>query len=221
MRFRVIGESAIQALGAARIAADGKVVRGADHARWVRAENILREARAQARVIRDHARRDHAAERARGYREGLQEARVAQVSAIEDTLRRAREYLDGVETEMVELVMDCVREVIGELDGRERIVRIVRGALARARRQKQAVVCLHAEDVAAVQAWRDDLLAEFPCIEDLDIEASARVPRGACRIETDIGVIEAGVDEQLAALAQALRLSVAPEKAGGERDGQS
>ncbi|WP_233238518.1 HrpE/YscL family type III secretion apparatus protein [Bordetella sp. LUAb4] len=211
MRFRVVGESAPRAMGAARVAAGGKVVRASDYSRWVQAKHVLGEARVQAKAIRDHARQDHAAERERGYQEGLREARATQVAEIAETLRKARAYLDGIENEMVDLVMDCVREVIGELDPRERIVRIVRGAIARARRQKQAVLRLHTEDVSAVLAWRDDLLTEFPGIEDLDIVATAQMARGACRVETDIGVIEAGVDAQLAALEQALRRGVEPE----------
>jgi len=198
-------------MGAARVAAGGKVVRASDYSRWVSAKHVLGEARVQAKVIRDHARQEHVAERERGYQEGLREARAMQVAEMDATLRQARAYLDGIEGEMVDLVMDCVREIIGELDARERIVRIVRGALGRARRQKQAVLRLHTDDVAAVLAWRDDLLAEFPAVEDLDIVATAQMARGACRVETEIGVIEAGVDAQLAALEQALRRSVEPE----------
>ncbi|ALM86425.1 hypothetical protein ASB57_28940 [Bordetella sp. N] len=197
-------------MGAARVAAGGKVVRASDYSRWVQAKHVLGEARVQAKVIREHARRDHVAERERGYQEGLCEARASQVAEISATLQRARAYLGGIETEMVDLVMDCIREVIGEFDARERVLRIVRGALARARRQKQAVLRLHTDDVGAVLAWRADLLAEFPGVEDLEIVATAQMARGACRIETDIGVIEAGVDAQLAALEQALRRSLAP-----------
>ncbi|OWT72717.1 MULTISPECIES: HrpE/YscL family type III secretion apparatus protein [unclassified Achromobacter] len=211
MRFRVVCESAPRAMGAARVAAGGKVVRASDYSRWVRAKHVLGEARVQAKVIRDHAREEHVAERERGYQEGLREARAVQVAEIDATLRQARAYLDAIEGEMVDLVMDCVREIIGELDAGERIVRIVRGALGRARRQKQAVLRLHTDDVATVLAWRDDLLAEFPAVEDLDIVATAQMARGACRVETEIGVIEAGVDAQLAALEQALRRSVEPE----------
>ncbi len=205
MRFRVVGVSEPGAMGAARLAAGGKVLRAADYTRWVQARNLLDEAAAEAEVLRERALRDHAAERERGYREGIEQARGDQVEAIADTLLRARVYLDGIEDEMVDLVMDCVREVIGELDRRETVLRVVRGALARARRQKQAVLRVHTEDIAAVLAWRDDLLAQFPGIEDLDIVATAQIAQGACRVETDIGVIEAGVQTQLAALETGLR----------------
>ncbi|MFC4275302.1 HrpE/YscL family type III secretion apparatus protein [Achromobacter aloeverae] len=219
MRFRVIGASRPRTLDAARVAVEGKVLRASDYSRWVRASDLLSAAGAQARAMQEQARRDHASERELGYLEGLREARATQQAAIADTLQRARDYLDGIEMEMADLVMDCVREIIGEMDERERVVRIVRGALARARRQKQAVLRVHADDVAAVLAWRDDLLAEFPGIEDLDIVATAQVPRGACRVETAIGVIEAGVEEQLASLEQALRRGVAAATEASDAEG--
>lgn len=187
----------------------GKILRASEHALLLQAGDLLDNARVQADVITNSARDAYDAERERGYAEGrlaaLQELAAKALSLVEDT----RIYLDGVEDQMVDLVIGSLRQIIGEFEDRERVVRVVRNALTLMRQQKHISIRLHPDDADGVRQAREDLLARFPTIDYLDIVCDDRLNAGTCRLESEIGTVEASVDEQLKLLRAAFRQALA------------
>lgn len=177
-----------------------RVLRAGDYAAWVDAQTLTDEARAQADGILSGARAAFEAERRRGYEDGKQEALLDQAEKMIETVGRTVDYFANVENQMVDLVMASVRKVMDGFDDREKIMIVVRNALAVVRNQKQMTLRLHPEEIEVVRERINDILAAYPGVGYLDLLADARLARGACILESEIGMVEASLEDQIAAL---------------------
>ncbi|CDM23301.1 Type III secretion cytoplasmic protein [Castellaniella defragrans 65Phen] len=182
-----------------------RVLRAAEHAALVQAQTLLDEARAQADAILAGAQEAFEAERRRGYEDGKQEALLDQAEKMIETVGRTIDYFAGVENEMVDLVMSAVRKVVDGFDDREKVMIVVRNVLAVVRNQKQMTLRLHPDDVETVRARINDILAAYPGVGYLDLLADARLAQGACILESEIGMVEASLEGQVAALQNAFQ----------------
>ncbi|MGE8658756.1 MAG: HrpE/YscL family type III secretion apparatus protein [Achromobacter sp.] len=196
---------AAHADGAGRIDPAARVLRAAEHMAWAEAGQLLAQARARADDIVAGAQAAFEAERQRGYDEGRESALLDQAEKMIETVGRTVEYFAGVENEMVELVMSAVRKVVDGFDDREKVMVVVRNALAVVRNQKQMTLRLNPAEVDIVREQINDLLAAYPGVGYLDILADGRLARGACILESEIGMVEASLEGQIQALRQAFQ----------------
>lgn len=184
----------------ARIAPGARVVRAADVAAWTHAEGLIAAAREQADAIVAQAQAAFEEERQRGYAEGLAEAQMEQAEKMIENVSRTVDYFAKVETDMVALVMAAVRKIIDGYDDADRVIIVVKNALSVVRNQKQMTLRLHPQQVETVRARVNDLLAAYPGVGYLDIVGDGRLGKEACILESEIGLVEASIDGQIAAL---------------------
>ena len=169
------------------------------------AQEAIEAANAQAAQIVARAQAAYEAEMQRGYQEGKEEARMEQAEQMIETVSRNVEYFSKVETRMVDLVMQAVQKIVSDFDDRERVLITVRNVLSVVRNQKQMTLRLHPQQVEAVRARVTQLLADYPGVGYLDLVADSRLQPDACIVESEIGLVEASTESQLAALRQAFQ----------------
>ena len=180
-----------------------RVVRAAELAGWRSAEQIVAEAVVQAELIRQSASAAFEAERQRGFEVGQEEARMEQAEQMMENVSRTIDYFGQVEGRMVDLVMQAVQKIMSDFDDRDRIVITVKNVLSVVRNQKQLTLRLHPQQVDGVKERVNELLAAYPGIGYIDIVGDHRLKLGACVLESDIGLVEASLEGQLAALQSA------------------
>lgn len=190
---------------AARLAPGTRIVKAAEVAVWADAQGLLADARAQADAIVAGAETALAQERARGYAQGQAQARMEQAEKMIETVSRTVDYFASVEGDMVALVMGAIRKIVEDFDEEERVLLVVKNALAVVRNQKQMTLRLAPARVEGVRARVNDLLAAYPGVGYLDIVPDARLHSDACILESEIGLVEASIDGQVAALETAFR----------------
>lgn len=190
---------------AGRVDPAAKVVRAQDHAALVEAHALLEQARGQADAIVAGANEAFQAERQRGYADGREQALLDQAEKMIETVGRTVEYFAGIENEMVDLVMSAVHKVVDGFDDREKIIVVVRNALAVVRNQKQMTLRLNPSEVEVVRSQINELLAAYPGVGYLDLLADGRLQPGACILESEIGMVEASLNGQLEALRRAFQ----------------
>ena len=205
MAFLIPRDPLTPRASAGRVDPAARVLRGAELAAWADAEQLVAQARARADEIIGGAQAAFEAERQRGYEEGREAALLDQAEKMIETVGRTVEYFAGVENEMVELVMSAVRKVVDGFDDREKVMVVVRNALAVVRNQKQMTLRLNPAEVDTVREQINDLLAAYPGVGYLDILADGRLARGACILESEIGMVEASLEGQIQALRQAFQ----------------
>lgn len=156
------------------------------------------DARQQAASIREQARQE-------GYSAGVQQAeeeqaeRVGAIAALAEGAVRARaEFLQRSEPELIELVFEIARKVIGDHLSRDKesLAEIASRALNAAGQADVYYLHLHPTDADIVeQRLRRDALGM-----SLQIVPDERLSPGDCLVRTAYGRVDARVDAQLHAM---------------------
>lgn len=150
---------------------------------------------------------------AKGYEQGERAGAEAAGKRGEAMLRRLAETLTELttlratmirqtETQLVELALAVARRVVHReitLDS-NLLIAIARVALDRLGESATVTVRLHPEEYEATGAAR---VSEFAG-SNVTFVPDARVGRGGCRVESEMGLIDAGVDAQIHEIARAL-----------------
>ena len=182
-----------------------KVLKSADYAVLAQAEDIVRLAELEAESIRAAAQDAYESEKKRGYSDGLDAGKMETAAQMVDTVAAGVDYLAGLENRIVDLVMHAVRKIIDGFDDKDRVLGLVRKALSYAHSQKRVVLRVCPEDAEIMQEQLRDLLRDFPGIGILDLAPDPRLGKGACVLESELGLVDAGLDVQLAGIRKAFQ----------------
>ncbi len=182
-----------------------RLIPAADYLVWQDAASVLEAAHADAEAIRAAARAAYEQEKQRGHQEGAAEARLEAAEMMIENVGRTVDYFEKVEDRITDLVLQAMRRIVADFNDRERVVMVVRGALAVVRNQKQITLRIAPDRVDLVKQATDELLAAYPGIGYLDLVADGRLKGDACILETEIGVVEASLEGQIAALGRAFK----------------
>lgn len=185
--------------------AAAKIVRARDLAAYLDAEAAVQSAREQADAIVAEARAAFEAEQRRGHEEGTMRAKREESRRMAELVARSDTWLAQIEDRLAAVVMQAVRKIVHGYDERERVLQSLRSALAVVRNQKQITVRVHPGQLDHVHARIGELIAAYPGVGTLDVMPDARVAADSCILESEIGIVEAGTEAQLAALEAALR----------------
>ena len=183
-----------------------RLVKAEEAAAVRRAEEVLAEAEAEAARIRGSAEEAYAAEKQRGYEQGLEEGKAAIVAKKLELLDESVAFMESVEGKMVEVVMTALKKCVMEIGDEELVIQIVRKVMnAVVRNQRHITLKVAPEMVPVVRARLGDLLADYPLMEEIDVQENTRLKGAACMIETEAGIADASVESQLAAIERSLR----------------
>ena len=187
-----------------------RVLKASETAVLLEANAVLDAARERVADMERKAGEAYERRREEGYRDGVEEGRLEHAEKVMETVLSSVEYIEGIEATLVNVVAVAVRKVIGEIDENERIVRIVRNALVTVRNQQHVTIRVAPADEKAVREGLASMLASVPGgASFLDVVPDARLERGACLLESELGVVDASLETQLKALENALRSKIA------------
>ena len=189
------------------LAPDQVVLRSADYQAYLTANQLVELARERAQAIEQGARDVYEQQKALGWQAGVDEARTSQATLIQETLLQCNQYYRAVEQKMSDVVLHAVRKILKQYDNTELALSVTREALSLVSNQKQVILHVQPEQVSAGRERVSHILKDFPEVGYVDVVADARLDEGGCILETEIGIIDASVDGQLAALATALTQS--------------
>ncbi len=170
-----------------KIAPNTKILKAEEVQTFIEADKILDEAKARAKEILENAEKAYEEQKARGYLDGQTEGKLEHAEKLMETALSSIEFLEKIESTVVDIVNESIIKVIGELDADERIVRIVRTALQHVRNQQQIVIRVAPSDEKAVRS------------------ADPRLEQGSCVLESELGIIDASLSTQLKAIENALK----------------
>jgi type III secretion protein L len=85
-------------------------------------------------------------------------------------------------------------------------VQVVRKVMkAVVRNQRQITLRVAPDMVETVRSRMADILADFPLMDEVDVQEDARLKGTACVVETAAGIADASIDTQLAAVEESIR----------------
>jgi flagellar assembly protein FliH len=149
---------------------------------------------------------------AKGYEQGERSGAAVAAQRGEAMLQRLTQTLEelttlrtdmirSTERQLVQLSLAVARRIVHRevsLDA-DLLIAMARVALDRLGETAQVTVRLHPEEYDATGAGRTPVLGSH-----VTVVADASVGRGGCRVESDFGTMDAGIDAQMQELARAL-----------------
>ena len=180
----------------------GSVINARDVKAWNNAFEFLSEAEKhiaeEKKQVEEAASRLYESERARGYEDGKAEA----TRLITETTLKVDRYLKSIEPQVAQLAMSVVHRVLGNFDTRDLVAAAAGHAVADLRREKQLTVTVHPDAVDSVskELTRLGLTGRI----QVTIEGNPSLDPTACTVASDLAVVDAGIQTQLAAIAAAI-----------------
>jgi len=180
----------------------GSVLNARDVKAWQDAFEFLNHAEKQIAEEKTQAQeaasRLYEAERARGYEDGKAEA----TKLITETTLKVDRFLQSIEPQVAQLAMSVVQRVLGNFDTRDLVAAAAAHAIADLRREKGLTVTVHPDVVDSVS--KEFVRLGLSGRIEVTIEGNPSLDRTACIIASDLAVVDASVQTQLAAVAAAI-----------------
>lgn len=155
---------------------------------------------------------------AQGRQSGLEEAegrfgRAAEALArgLEEVGRLRESLLTGSSHDMLRLVMTIARQVVqAEITiHRELVLKTVERALQAAVQADSHRILVSPEDLATVKEKKPFFLASIHGLKSITVEADPTIAPGGCRLESELGEVDATVEGQLEEIRRTLLAAVA------------
>ena len=189
-------------------AAGTKLIKSSELGRLLEANALLEAAREKAAEMERAALDAYEEKKQEGYLDGLEEGKLEHAEKMMETIISSVEFIEGIESTLVSVVNQSIRKIIGDLDDKERIVRIVRNALNVVRGQQKVTVRVAPADEAAVLEAMAGMTAGSSGSSFMTVIADARLERDSCIIESELGVVDASLSTQLKALENAFKSKI-------------
>ncbi len=186
--------------------APGTVVLKADeYARLIEAERLLDAAAEKAAAIVAEAEKTAVDMRREGFERGVREGRDEVAGQFIEAVAASVEQLAGMETALVDVVVRSLKTILGSFDREDLARQVVGHALRLVRDEKRVTLRVAPGDADAVEANLKGILERYPGLVRVDVVPDASIASGGCVMETELGVIDATLDRQLAIIEDALR----------------
>ncbi|MCL2001648.1 MAG: HrpE/YscL family type III secretion apparatus protein [Planctomycetes bacterium] len=182
-----------------------RVLRAADYMTLVETREALAQARTEAEGIRKKAEDAYEERRREGFAEGLLEGKAELAAQLLETLTASVDQVAAMESQLVDVVIQSVRAILGSFDHEELVAKVVANALRLVRDEKKILLRVAAGDADAVTARLEDICRRYPGMGRVDVAADPALMPGGCVLETEIGVVDASLDRQLTIIEETYR----------------
>lgn len=155
----------------------------------------------------------YAAERKRGYEDGMAGAKHDAAKLVAETTEKVNRHMASLEKKVAQLAFDIVRRVISEFDDAELVARAASNALVDFRDGNTVRIKVHPSAEASVKAMIEARMREADHEAlTITIETDDELDKKACILSTEFAVIEATIETQLAAIAEVMGINPAKLK---------
>jgi type III secretion protein L len=178
-----------------------RIIHAADAEAWQDGFQFYLQAQRRAERVEAAALGAHAAEQARGYAEGRAEGEREAARLVAETVAAVDRYIATLQQEIAGLAISVVRRVIGEFDMSDLVARAAARAVPEFRRSKWLKLKVHPNAAAQVTRALEELIKDpgFCCT----IEPDATLGPDACVLASELAIVDASIETQLAAFADA------------------
>lgn len=186
------------------VPAGSKVLKAKEYAVLVEAREVIAQAMQRAEDIKYDAQQACEDQKHQGYLDGLEQGRQEIAQQMIEQTQKAMEYIDSLEKTVVEVVMQSLRKILGDMDNKELVTAVVSQSLRHLRGQKRVVIRVSPADEDAVHELLESMQKDgLLDVAFFTVEADSRLQKGGCMLETETGSLDASVETQLKAIENA------------------
>ena len=179
-----------------------KIIPKAEYSTLMQAKDILDQAHKEREELLEETRKEceelKKQAEAQGFQKGL-EMFNDQIMGLETSIKTTRHELQA---QVLPLALKASKRIVGEelTLNPDSIVNIVQQAIRPVTTHQQVKIYVNKADMGKLIAHRDDLKMKFEKLESLTIEERSDISEGSCIIETEVGIINATLENQWRAL---------------------
>lgn len=183
---------------------------------------IIKEATYEAQRIMDDAYTE-AKEKAiameeeawqKGYAEGSEAAQkqyeiiIAEAEVIRENAKMEHnEVISGLENEIIELVLDVAKKVIGNemFTNKKSMISLIKQAIDNCSNKNGIIVKIAPDDYKFLSENMDKLAEALGSLEGFEFKQDASLKPGSCILDTQFGSMDAGVQTKISKIEEAFR----------------
>lgn len=183
----------------------GKVLKANDYLTYKTATEIIQEAKKDAQSIVAEAEEAYRAKKVDGYLLGIKEGRAELVAKMIETTDKVNGYVHDIETQITEVVVTAMAAILGEFDDDELTLRVVRKALNKLQGQQQITLRIAPDQTKIIEQTLQEMTNSSLLIK---VVADIHMQSGQCVLESELGLVECSIDDQMYAIKKAMTLSL-------------
>jgi type III secretion protein L len=188
-----------------QVSANKRILSANDIGQLLDAENVLAKVKSDAEqykldVAKECEKLKEAAQAA-GFAEGYQ-TWAEHVAKLEEEIQAVRKDMEKL---LIPVALKAAKKIVGreiELSD-DTIVDIVSNTLKSVSQHKKVTIYVNKRDLDPLEKSRSILKNIFESLEVLSLRERADIERGGCVIETEVGIINAKIENQWSALERA------------------
>ena len=177
-----------------------RVLAPEDYLVFASAQDLLAWAESRARQIEDEAKAAFLAEHERGYKEGMVRAQGEISEQMLTMVSRSVDYLASAESQVAKTVIMCLRKILGEIPEEDLVIATARNALSVVQNESRVTLAVRPEVQEEVRGRIGEVLKGQGGIGFLEVVSDQGLERGGCRLETEVGVVDASIESQISAI---------------------
>ena len=181
------------------------MIKAADYAVMREPRQVLEDARNYAEGVLKDAEAVYRSERARGYQEGMRDAKQQMAEQMASTALRCELHYRELKEQTITLVMEMFKKVLRDIEPRQLIGAQVKKALDAFKGRKRVVIKVHPSKAEMLHDQLSDIMAGCPGIDIIDIKAAPHLSADDLILESETGIVEATMAVQLAAIREAFK----------------
>jgi type III secretion protein L len=177
------------------------------------AEEIIARARLEAKNTIAAAAKAYQEEKEKGHREGLENGHAEISGRITATAAETTRYLNKMADKMVELAMRMLRTILGEIDNRELVEKIVFKTIKGIRDEGRLTIRVHPECVDHIRDKIFHFAGESGQEGLFEVVGEPRLDKNGCILESEIGYVDSSLNTQLKAIRESFENSIKKHQA--------
>jgi type III secretion protein L len=188
----------------------GRVLKQSEAASVTQADELLRRASERVRRLRSRLKQAHEEERVRARQDGELQAKQEWAARLAAVKAAHHVTLNDLAPLLVDIVFDAVTQVLGQTDPLQLMQSALQAVNGMLKQARWARLRVHPSQVETARLALAGFSADTVAVAQmLTVIPDASVPLQGCVFETDIGIADASLDLQLAAIRTAVESAVA------------
>lgn len=176
------------------------ILKAADYNHYLGSQELVEAAEKKALDIITSANNEFEKQKQLGFAHGMEEAKQQQAQMMLTTINQCHQYFIDQTPIIAELVMRAMKQLVDDFDDVELTLHMTRKALSTVTNQRKVTLHVAPALVEEVKAQLAQLMKQFPETSYVEVVADQRVEPGGCLLETQVGVIDATIENQISAI---------------------
>lgn len=186
-----------------------KIIKEADYRTLSEAGQALGDLERQLRELQERNKTIFEEQKAAGYEAGLNQAKTEQAEQLFIATSEIISYISSVEQTMVKIVFDTIRRIFSDFDDADIVAQLVQKSMQQFRDRTRVKLYVTPDNARPVRKKLEQALAPVADLALVDIIESPRVDPRGCRLESDMGSVEADLEGLLQMMESAVKVHFA------------